>query len=379
MNKKNLELITKLRHELHKHPELSCQETWTKAHLMEFLKEHTKLEIKDMGAWFYAVYRCGKEGAKVLGFRADFDALPIGETCQVSYVSETAGQGHKCGHDGHSSMLVGLALELDQSGADCDVILIFQHGEEIGAGGLECSQVIEKEHVEQVYAFHNLTGYPEGSVDLYYGACQPASVGFTILFEGKTSHASQPQNGKNPAVAIAEIILYMNELLKEEHKGIVLATLVHTEIGTKNFGISAGRGEVSMTLRAFYGEEMDELQKKLCERAEELAEREGLTVRFEETDRFPDTVNDEKCLDLVKSCAEKLGKQVVVMSDPFYASEDFGYYLKKCPGAMIYLGNGEAYAALHTTEYDFNDHLLEAGVDLDLEIIREASKAPSVR
>ena len=92
-----------------------------------------------------------------------------------------------------------------------------------------------------------------------------------------------------------------------------------------------------------------------------------------------DTVNDEKCLDLVKSCAEKLGKQVVVMSDPFYASEDFGYYLKKCPGAMIYLGNGEDYAALHTTEYDFNDHLLEAGVDLDLEIIREASKAPSVR
>mgnify|MGYP002571355620 FL=1 len=72
MNKKNLELITKLRHELHKHPELSCQETWTKAHLMEFLKEHTKLEIKDMGAWFYAVYRCGKGGAKVLGFRADF-------------------------------------------------------------------------------------------------------------------------------------------------------------------------------------------------------------------------------------------------------------------------------------------------------------------
>ena len=134
-----------------------------------------------------------------------------------------------------------------------------------------------------------------------------------------------------------------------------------------------------MTLRAFYGEEMDELQKKLCERAEELAEREGLTVRFEETDRFPDTVNDEKCLDLVKSCAENLGKQVVVMSDPFYASEDFGYYLKKCPGAMIYLGNGEAYAALHTPEYDFNDHLLEAGVDLDLEIIREASKAPSVR
>lgn len=156
--------------------ELSCQETWTKAHLMEFLKEHTKLEIKDMGAWFYAVYRCGKEGAKVLGFRADFDALPIGETCQVSYVSETAGQGHKCGHDGHSSMLAGLVLELDQSGADCDVILIFQHGEEIGAGGLECSQVIEKEHMEQVYAFHNLTGYPEGSVDLYYGACQPASV-----------------------------------------------------------------------------------------------------------------------------------------------------------------------------------------------------------
>lgn len=332
-----------------------------------------------MGAWFYAVYRCGKEKAKVLGFRADFDALPIEETCDIPYLSEHPGQGHKCGHDGHSAMLCGLALELDQSGADCDVILIFQHGEEIGAGGLECSQVIEREHIEQVYAFHNLTGYPEGSVDLYYGACQPASVGFTILYEGKTSHASQPQNGNNPAAAIAETILYMNELLKEEHKGIVLATLVHTEIGTKNFGISAGRGELSMTLRAFYGEEMDELQGKLCERAKALAARDGLRVQFEETDRFPDTVNDAVCLDTVRACAERIGKQVVLMTEPFYASEDFGYYLKKCPGAMIYLGNGEDYAALHTTEYDFNDRLLETGVDLNLEIIREVSRNPSAR
>src|SRR6476660_3691226 len=113
MDKKNLELAKQLRHELHQHPELSNHEAWTKQHLIDFLKKHTKLEIVDRGLWFYAIYRTG-EDKKNIAYRADFDALPIEETIDIPYASEFPGISHKCGHDGHSASLAGFALEIDQ-------------------------------------------------------------------------------------------------------------------------------------------------------------------------------------------------------------------------------------------------------------------------
>ena len=128
MEIKNLELIKQLRHELHQHPELSNQEAWTKQYLMDFLKAHTNLEIVDKGLWFYGIYRAGKSKRNI-AFRADFDAVPIEETINISYGSKNPGISHKCGHDGHAACLAGFAMEIDQKGADKNIFFLFQHAE----------------------------------------------------------------------------------------------------------------------------------------------------------------------------------------------------------------------------------------------------------
>ena len=125
MDKKNLELAVQLRRELHAHPELSYQETWTKQHLMDFIKNNTKnLRIEDRGRWFYAVYEAGPDKPSV-AFRGDFDALPIDESaCDFPHKSTVPGVAHKCGHDGHAASVAGLALEVDQNGCDKNVYFL---------------------------------------------------------------------------------------------------------------------------------------------------------------------------------------------------------------------------------------------------------------
>src|SRR6056297_2999629 len=113
MHDKNLKLAVKLRHELHKNPEVSNEEKWTKNHLIEFLRENTKLEIIDKGKWFYAAYR-SKVGNRNIAFRADFDAVEMDEGIELSYASKNEGVSHKCGHDGHSAALAAFALEIDE-------------------------------------------------------------------------------------------------------------------------------------------------------------------------------------------------------------------------------------------------------------------------
>lgn len=382
MKKENLEKIIELRHTLHAHPELSMQEVWTKNYLMSFIKENTRLSVVDCGKWFYAFYKCpitdnhpspDKDPildreipiAETIAFRADFDGLPMDERSGLPYASVNPGVCHKCGHDGHSAVLAGLALELDQRGADKNICLIFQHGEEIGAGGEECAQIIPELGISKVYAFHNMSGYPEKSVILKSGVVQCTSKGFTVKMVGTPAHASQPEDGKNPAAAIAELTLYQAEATrKNSYRGFVLSTVVHVEIGTKNFGISASTGQLSMTLRADYEEDLNTLEHQIRSKAEALGETYGLAVSYEETDFFPETVNDETIIEEVRKAAQHQNLQLIDMEHSFRASEDFGYYLKKCPGAIFYIGNGESYPPIHTSEFDFHDGIMETAVDL---------------
>lgn len=384
MDKSDFEKIVTLRHELHAHPELSMQETWTKAHLMEFITSNTGLEVTDCGHWFYAVYISKNPSAKKLAFRADFDALPIAETCTPDYVSRVPGLGHKCGHDGHSAALAGFALEVDRHGCDNSVYFIFQHAEETGQGGEECAQLIDDEDIEMVFAVHNRSGYPKGSIVCREGLTQCASKGLTIYFEGKQAHASQPEDGINPAPAIAEVILYINELIKRIDKlqasentddnaasgkkclfkEMILCTIVGCNIGQKDFGIAAGRGELSVTLRANREDDLNLLEALVCDRAEKAAARDGLNVTYEISDPFPETRNHPDAVKKVLEAAGQLNFQTISMPEPWRASEDFGYYTKKCPGAIFYIGNGEDYPMVHTGDYDFNDEILEAIVEM---------------
>ena len=383
MDRENLEKIKRLRHELHAHPELSMEERETKRRLMEFLRENTKLFIEDRGHYFYAYVNGKNEELEPIAFRADMDALPMEEKAGLSYGSKNPGVCHKCGHDGHCAALCGLALEADRFGTDRPVYFIFQHGEEIGGGGEECAGLIREKGIRRVFAFHNMSGYPEGQVLVKSGVTQCTSKGLTISMEGTPAHASQPEDGKNPAAALAKLALAIEAMAGaqrgEENAGqgenssfggFVLATIVELSAGGRNFGIAASKGSVSVTLRADYERDLNRLEERIRETAEGLAKQYGLALSFEEQDFFPETVNDPEAVSLVRRAAASLKIPVRELSQPFRASEDFGYYLKQCPGAIFYIGNGADHPQLHTAEYDFNDGILERAVDLFFALLR---------
>lgn len=371
MKQENLQAIIQLRHELHAHPELSTREIWTRQHLIDFLKARTKLEIVEQERWFYAVYRCRQE-AKTIAFRADFDALPIEEGLpELPYASQCAGVSHKCGHDGHAAALAGLALEIDQNGCDKNVVFLFQHAEETGEGAVECVNTLAKLGIDEIYAFHNMSGLPQRSVVIRSGTMQCASVGMTIEMIGAPTHASTPELGRNPANAIAQLACILPELSAPMHyTGLVLCTIVQIDVGQKAFGMSASRGEISITVRAEHECELDGLLSQIEAAAREKCQIDGLTCKISYTDRFPETCNDVHCADRVRGAARRLGLPVTEMEKPMRGSEDFGHILKVIPGAAFQIGNGENYAGLHSYEYDFPDEILETAVEMYYMLIR---------
>ncbi len=364
MENKNLKLAIQLRHELHQHPELSNQEAWTKQHLIDFLKAHTRLEIVDNGLWFYAIYHAGEDRSNI-AFRADFDAIHMQETIDLPYASKFPGISHKCGHDGHAASLVGLALEIDQKGADKNIFFLFQHAEETGDGAAQCVSFIKENRIEEIFAFHNMSGMDFKSVNVIDGTAHYASKGMTIHMEGVPSHASEPEKGLNPAFAIAKVIDSIPELTSQKHySGIVLCTIIQVDIGQKAFGISASRGDLLLTIRALHEDDLNKLQNNLEDFALTQAGKYGLKVSFSYNDLFPQTVNSKESSDKIRQVCKEKDFKLVEMTEAFRVSEDFGYYLKQTKGAICYIGNGKDYPSIHTFEYDFRDEIIEIAVEL---------------
>ena len=362
MKKENLEKIISLRHELHEFPELSLHEAKTKRKLMDFLEVNTSFAVIDCGKYFYASKYI--EGTKAVAFRADMDALPINEPLEIPYASKNPGVSHKCGHDGHCAALCGLALELDNLNLKRSVYLIFQHAEEIGQGARECSELLRERSISEIYAFHNWSGWPENSIVIREGLCQCASAGLTIKFTGKSSHASEPEKGINPAYAIASLV----NNLEKFSAGDVLCTVVNIKLGEKNFGISPGEGEISLTVRAAREEDMRTFRNALVNFAERLGHEHNIQVECKSFDYFPETVSDSPCVQKISKAANKLGLKIINMPEAIRASEDFGFYTKQIHGAIFYIGNGESWPAIHTAEYDFNDRILETATEIFKEI-----------
>ncbi|MBQ7593659.1 MAG: M20/M25/M40 family metallo-hydrolase [Synergistaceae bacterium] len=394
MNTENLQKIIALRHELHEYPELSMNETQTKRRLMSFLEANTKLAVIDCGKWFYASHYV--EGTKAIAFRADMDALPIDEGINIQiddteakdfradmntlpvnkkinlpYASRNPGVSHKCGHDGHCAALCGLGLELEDIDVKRSVYLIFQHAEETGQGARECANLLRERSISEIYTFHNWSGWPEKSIVVREGLCQCASAGLTIKFTGKTSHASEPEKGINPAYSIAKLISEIEAVSQKYSDRKILCTIINIKLGEKNFGISPGEGELSLTLRAEREDDMRTFRNAVVKLAENLARENSLLVEVSSCDYFPETLSDKSCVGRVRTAAKTLGLKVIDMPEAIRASEDFGFYTKLVHGAIFYVGNGESYPAIHTRDYDFNDEILASSVDMFAEIYRQ--------
>ncbi len=345
MTNEQLTRITELRHDLHACPELAGEERRTKTRLMDFLKANTSLEIVDMGRWFYGVHREG-ENLPGIAFRADFDAVPVEDLPE--------GAAHRCGHDGHAAALCGAALMMEGERLGKNIFFLFQHGEESGIGGEVCCELFDREWVDEIYAAHNLPGFPFGAVLTRPGAMACGSCGLTIRYTGAPAHAAYPEQGINPAPAVGALLQALPELAgAERYEGMVLCTVIGCRMGEKAFGMSASSAEIWLTLRSELGADLEKLRKTVTDFAAKTAEQHNLSWEFIWQDEFPATENHEQvAAKILKVCN---GKTL----DSFMRwSEDFGWYLKRCRGAFFGVGCGEAWPGLHTKDYEYPDGLL---------------------
>ncbi len=380
-----LEKIIKLRHDLHMRPDLSMEEENTKSFLMDYLKKNTDLTLVDCGKFFYAIYdetgqadKGGTDssgGSKTLAFRTEMDALPIDEDRDFRpYASLNPGVSHRCGHDGHSAALVGLAMELAALKKEGKtfrnrIILLFQHAEEVGIGGPECLEVLRKEKIDRIYAIHNFPGLKRGTMSISDGPVQPASQGLIMNFTGRNSHASNPEKGLNPYPAIARLLLDLDGIEKDRRwKNFIRITVVGVQVGSGAFGVNPGQGQVCLTIRAEDESEMLGLRQEILERARAYANEMGLKFESGNQDYFPEEKNDPTAASLARAACERAGIGLEDLPEPDRASDDFGAYLKEIPGAMCFVGAGSC-SPIHTIGYDFDDGIIETMVDFYLELI----------
>ncbi|MCB0584773.1 MAG: amidohydrolase [Phaeodactylibacter sp.] len=363
--------LTSIRRYLHQHPELPEREFGTAQYIAGKLRElgFTNLLEGVGGTGLIAIFDTGQEGPTVL-FRSELDALPIQESNDFEYRSNKDNVAHKCGHDGHMATLLGLAGAISHKPPRAGrVLLLFQPAEEIGAGA---ERILEDPRFEKLYpidyafAFHNLPGFPLGEVLIRKGPFTAAVQSIIIRLEGKTAHAGEPENGANPALAIADILQNARKMSipEPEEEDFAILTPIHVNMGEVAYGVSAGYGEVHLTIRTWTEAAMRQLSARLIQYLGDLALRHRLRLETEWTNVFRTNRNDEEAVDIIQQAAEDCGLAVTNRSHPFKWGEDFGAFTQRFRGAMFGLGAGENCPALHNPDYDFPDELLGTGIKI---------------
>lgn len=370
------ELIA-LRNALHQYPEISEKEFLTSDKLAGFVASSQPDElIRNLGGTGFAAVFKGEIPGKALLFRAELDALPINETNDFEYKSAFPGISHKCGHDGHAAILAGLSRILHQNPIKSGkVILLFQPAEETGKGAPSIlnDPKFSAQKVDHVFALHNLPGFRKNAVVIRNQHFAAASKGMIIRLTGKTSHAANPEQGISPALALSEIIRKFSDLstTQDGFKSFKLITIIHARLGEVAFGTSPGYAEVMATLRSFRNDDMELLTIMAYRIVEALADKYDLQEKIEWTEAFPASVNDDKCVDLVREVADENKLPIHEVEIPFRWSEDFGHFLSRFPGALFGIGAGRNHASLHNPDYDFPDELIKTGIAMFYGIIRK--------
>jgi len=365
----NISELIKLRRELHKYPEKSGEEIGTAKKIKTFLKKHKPDKIiEEIGGYgIAAVFEGEKEGPAVL-FRCDLDALPIDEINTFSYKSKNKGVAHKCGHDGHMTIISGLAEAISKNRPKAGkVILLYQPSEEngMGAGYILDDQKFDSIRPDYVYALHNLPGFPKSSIINNPRIFASASKGFIIRLHGKTAHAGEPENGRSPAIAMADLVKELTYLPeKEKFEGFTLVTVIHARLGEIAFGTTPGYAEVMATLRSHTNEDMEKLSEKAIQLAQKHTKQHNLNYETEWTEEFLATENNKNATDVVKDAAKENNLEIIERKEPFRWSEDFSRFTKQYKGALFGLGSGEETPQLHNPDYDFPEEIIETGINI---------------
>lgn len=371
-----METLIELRHILHAHPELSGQEVLTNKILNEWVKQtRPDLIIEKIGGYgLAAVYRSSRPGKRIL-IRGDIDALHIPEPNDFPYRSQNQGISHKCGHDGHATILCGLAQWLGEQRPDQgEVVLLFQPAEETGQGA---KAILEDPQFEQIrpdvaYGLHNLPGFEKGQVMVREGCFAAASFGLKLTFDGRTAHASQPETGHSPSELLAQLIHQLEkkrELLKEV-KPLTTFVITHAILGEETFGVAPGHAEIWLTLRSYDDRNLELMANQIIELCRSKAKDYLFDFNFSEHEAFAATNSDPHCVHVIELAAQNLELKLGHLAEPFRWSEDFGRFGNVCPIGFFGLGSGTDQPALHNPEFDFPDDILETGMTMFWEIIR---------
>ena len=361
--------ISILRKHLHQNPELSGKEFETAKTIASFLKNYTPddlLENLGNGTGIIAVYNPTNKIKKTIMFRCELDALPIQEINEFEHKSMVKNVSHKCGHDGHMSILCHFAKKLSLNKLkNTKIILLFQPSEENGEGAaaIYADERFRKFNPDKVFALHNLPGYARNDIVVKNNTFTCAVNSIIIKLHGKTSHAAEPQNGHNPALALAEIIQEYdkkNQPDREQEKFTIL-TPIFIEMGTKDYGISAGSGEVHYTFRRFANKDMKDLEIELENIALKTAEKFNLKPEISWTQKFSANENKPEAADIVRQAAKDCEFNLIERETPFEFGEDFGLFTEHYKGAMFGLGSGKNQPSLHNPDYDWPDEITETG------------------
>ncbi len=361
--------IIELRHQLHQYPEVSNNEFKTSERILNFMNPFMPDEIINLGKTGKAFVFSGKAPGKTVVFRAELDALPIQEISSLDYASVNKNVSHVCGHDGHMSVLAGLAQRIaNQPPEYGKVVLLFQPAEEVEQGARD---VVENPafinlYPEYIFALHNVPGVKRHNIVLKSGSFSAASRGMTIKLFGKTSHAAEPENGISPANAISLIIKELNSLAENPllFQELVLLTIIHIRMGEMSFGTSPGYAEIGITLRSYKNEDMELLTSYSEEIIRKISQNEKLEYKISYSEEFPATVNDNECMGYVKESARQNNLEVETIENPFKWSEDFGYYSQQYKSCLFGLGSGISQPPLHNPDYDFPDEIIESGINM---------------
>jgi hippurate hydrolase len=376
--------ITAWRRDLHEHPEVLFDTHRTSGIVAEKLRAFGCDEVVT------GIGRTGVVGlihgrshgsGRVIGLRADMDALPMTEATGLPHASKTPGAMHACGHDGHTAMLLGAAQYLAETrNFDGTVAVIFQPAEEGGGGGREMVEdgMMDRFGIQEVYGMHNMPGVPLGEFHIRPGAIMACSDVFSIEVTGRGGHGAQPHNCIDPIVVASQMVLALQSIVSRETDPLASAVVSVTSFRSESDAFNVIPETVTLrgTTRSLKPEVQDLIEARMNAIVTSTAAAFGATARLDYQRNYPVTRNSpEQTAFAARVAAEVAGPaRVETDTPPVMGAEDFSFMLDARPGAFIFVGNGDT-AKLHHPKYDFNDELIPVGCSYWARLVETAMPA----
>jgi len=368
--------ITAWRRDFHEHPELLFDVHRTAAKVAELLRAFGCDEVVE------GIGRTGVVGVikgktdttgRVVGLRADMDALPIIEQTGVPYASKTPGKMHACGHDGHTAMLLGAAKYLCETrNFDGTTVVIFQPAEEGGGGGREmvADGMMDRWGIQEVYGMHNMPGIPVGHFAIRKGALMAAADQVEITVTGKGGHAAKPHDCVDTTVVAAHIIVALQTIASRNVDPLkqVVVSVCTVETDSTAHNVIPQVVKMKGTVRTMDHAVQDFVEKRLSEIVSGTALALGATATVTYSRGYPVTINAPENTDYAVEVARQVSGQVDPDTAPLMGAEDFSFMLNERPGAYIFVGNGDT-AMVHHPAYNFDDNVIPFGASWYAEMV----------